>query len=77
MKEHEENNDKLHLELAMKFIKDNQRNEIPVIVKLINYYNKARLLLIILNQFTLKYDKLSQLFELLKKVSNNQLNLNS
>ena len=27
MKEHEENNDKLHLELAMKFIKDNQRNE--------------------------------------------------
>ena len=31
MKEHEEKNDKLHLELAMKFIKENQRNETPVI----------------------------------------------
>ena len=29
MKEHEEKNDKLHLELAMKFIKENQRNETP------------------------------------------------
>ena len=46
-----------------------------IITKLIHYYNEARILLIILDQYKPKYDKFSQLFELLKIESQNYLNL--